>query len=217
MSLTLYYHPLASFCWKPLIALYENKTNFTPLLVDLGNEKSRDEFFKIWPIGEFPVLRDDKRKQTIPQSAVIIEYLSLHYPGALKMIPASPELALETRRWNEFYDSYLHVPMQKIVADTFRPTGQKDLLGVGEAHETLLTAYAVLENRMQDRVWSVGDTFTMADCSAAPALFYADKVEPLGEKYQHLAKYLERLKQRPSFARVLEEAKPYFHMFPYKR
>ena len=116
MSLILYYHPLASFCWKPLIALYENETSFTPYFVDFGNDESRENFLKVWPIGEFPVLRDENRKQTIPQSAVIIEYLSLYYPGAKKLVPSDPGLALEARQWDQFFDSYVHIPTQKIVA-----------------------------------------------------------------------------------------------------
>ena len=221
MSLILYYHPLASFCWKPLIALYENQTSFTPKLVDLGDENSRDAFFKIWPIGEFPVLedsqKDSKTNKIIPQSASIIEYLNLHYSGSSKMIPADLELAFETRHWDGFYDDYLHAPMQAIVGDCIRPADKRDPMGTDEFHQTIRTSYDILEKRMTGRTWAVGDTFTMADCSAAPALFYADKVEPLGNKYPSLSSYLARLKQRPSFARVLEEAKPYFHMFPYKK
>ena len=216
MSLILYYHPLASFCWKPLVALYESETPFTPHLVDLGNDESRESFYKIWPVGEFPVLRDEKRNRTVPQSAIIIEYLSLYHPGVKIMVPSDPELALEARQWDQFYDSYLQIPMQKIVADILRPNGNKDSFGVEEAHESLRTAYDVLEKRMKEKTWSVGEAFTMADCSAAPALFYANKVESFEKTHPNLARYLNRLKMRPSFARVLEEATPYFHLFPYK-
>jgi glutathione S-transferase len=214
MSLTLYYHPLASFCWKPLIAFYEGKIPFFAHLVDLGDEKSRNDFLKIWPMGEFPVLHDKHREQIIPQSSTIIEYLSLYYESS--MISANQEQALETRRWNEFYDNYLHVPMQKIVADCMRPAAEKDSKGVAEARDVIQSSYGILERAMKGKTWAVGDAFSMADCSASPALFYADKVEPLGVKYPSLLSYLERLKQRPSFARVLEEATPYFHMFPYR-
>lgn len=216
MSLILYYHPLASFCWKPLIALYENETPFIPHLIDLGSEESREDLLKVWPMGEFPVLRDEKKKHIVPQSAIIIEYVSLHYPGKVNLIPFDPELALETRQWDQFYDSYLQIPIQKIVSDIFRPVGKNDPIGVEEAHASLLPAYDVLEKRMKEKMWSVGETFTMADCSAAPALFYANKVEPFENTHPILAQYLDRLNQRASFARVLEEAKPYFHLFPYK-
>jgi glutathione S-transferase len=216
MSLTLYYHPLASFCWKPLIALYENATPFTPLLVDLGNEKSRTDFLKIWPLGEFPVLSDGTKKRTIPGSTAIIEYLALTYPGPTALLPALSDEALEARQWNAFYDTYVHEPMQKIVADVLRPEGSKDPMGVEEARDTLKTSFGVLEKLMQSREWGAGTSFTLADCAASPALFYADKVQPFGKTHKYLTAYLERLKQRPSFARVLKEADPYFYMFPYK-
>jgi glutathione S-transferase len=216
MSLSLYYHPLASFCWKPLIALYENATPFTPLLVDLGNEKSRTDFLKIWPMGEFPVLSDNKKKRIVPGSTAIIEYLAQTYPGSVALLPLLSEEALEAREWNAFFDSYVHEPMQKIVGDVLRPEGSKDPAGVQEARVTLKTAYDLLEMRMQSRQWATGSSFSLADCAASPALFYADKVQSFGNTHTCLAAYLERLKQRPSFARVLREAEPYFHMFPYK-
>jgi glutathione S-transferase len=216
MALTLYYHPLASFCWKALIALYEYETPFTPHLVDLGNETSRSDFLKVWPMGQFPVLREAESGKVIPQSSVIIEYLTLRHAGPKTLIPKDPDHALEVRRWDGFYDTYVHVPMQKIVGDTLRPEGETDRTGVRDARKTLRTAYDVLENRMQEQSWAAGDTFTMADCAAAPALFYADKVAAFDASHPQLANYFERLKQRPSFARVLEEAGPYFHMFPYK-
>jgi glutathione S-transferase len=217
MSLILYYHPLASFCWKALIAFYENEVPFKPLLVDLGDENSRDDFYKVWPMGEFPVLRDEKNAQLIPQSSIIIEYLHLHHPGAVALIPADPDKALEARKWDRFFDGYVHEPMQKIVGNVIRPPGKNDFFGAEEAHDTLRTAYELLENHLKGKTWVAGDTFTIADCAACPALFYADKVEALGDTHPHLANYLGRLKERPSFARVLEEAKPYFHMFPYKK
>jgi glutathione S-transferase len=216
MALTLYYHPLSSFCWKALIALYENQTPFTPLLVDFGNEESRGALFKVWPMGEFPVLQDREKNQIVPQSSVLIEYLHLNYPGAVPLIPADPNQALEARRWNEFFDTYIHVHMQKIVADVMRPDGKKDPVGVDGARDMILTAYGVLEDRLKDRTWAAGETFTMADCAAYPALFYGNKVAPFEKKHPSLTRYFARLKQRPSCARVLEEAQPYMHYFPYK-
>lgn len=216
MALTLYYHPLASFCWKPLIALYENEIPFTPHIVDLGDAKAREDFCKLWPLGQFPVLQEESRQQLIPQSTFIIEYLELFHPGKIRLIPEEAEAALEARRWNEFYDTYVHVQMQKIVTDFLRPAGQNDSYGVTEARRTLKSAYGILEARMGGKTWSVGANFTLADCSAAPALYYGDKVSPLSPEYPRLSAYLERLKARPSFARVLKEAEPYFHMFPYK-
>src|SRR4051812_27784316 len=117
MSLKLYFHPLASFCWKALIALYENDTPFEPHIVDLGNETSRADFKKIWPIAKFPVLRDDVRDVTIPESTIIIEYLSQHYPGKSELVPKDAALALQTRLRARFYDLSVHEPMQKMVGD----------------------------------------------------------------------------------------------------
>ncbi|QSQ19003.1 glutathione S-transferase family protein [Pyxidicoccus parkwayensis] len=217
MSLTLYQHPLASFCWKVLIALYENGTPFEARLVDLGNEAERAAFLKLTPMGKMPVLRDEARDRTIPETSIIIEYLDTHYPGPKRLIPAEPELALRTRLSDRFFDLYVQEPMQKIVGDELRPEGKRDPHGVAQARAALRSAYAFLEQEMATRRWAMGDDFTLADCAAAPALFYADKVVAIGEERPNTAAYLSRLMARPSFARVLEEAKPYFHMFPGKR
>ncbi len=217
MMLTLYYHPLSSFCWKVLIALYENEISFTPHLVNLGEKESRENFLKIWPIGQFPVLQDVERNQIIPQSTVIIEYLHLYYPGPSKLLPENLDLALECRRWNEFLDDYIHVQMQKVVSNSIRSKEEIDILGEAQSRKFILKAYDILEERMKKQDWMIGDCFSMADCAAAPALFYGNKVEPFEQTYPNLAAYLERLKQRSSFALVLEEAKPYFQFFPYKK
>ena len=214
MSLTLYYHPLASFCWKALIALYENDTPFTPVIVDLGNEGSRADFFAVWPIGKFPVLRDDARGETVPESTIIIEYLARRYPGESELVPRDPEVALEARLKDRVYDFYVHEPMQKIVTDRLRPTGKGDPHGVALAKAQLKASYAVLNAEMATREWAAGDRFTLADCAAAPALHYANEVVPFGEDFRNLSNYVGRLKARSSFARVLDEARPYFRMFP---
>lgn len=214
MSLTLYLHPLASFCQKVLIALYESGTPFKSRLVDLMDPAERESFAALWPVAKMPVLRDEARNETVPETSIIIEYLDRHHPGRARMIPEDPELALSTRLHDRLYDLYVQEPMQKIVADRLRPAGRKDVDGVAQARGLLRTTYAMLDRRMADRTWAVGETFTMADCAAAPALFYADKVEPFDPAQKHLAAYSERLKARPSFARVIEEAKPYFHLFP---
>ena len=140
MSLILYMHPLASFCHKVLIALYENDTPFQPRIVDLGNETSRVEFLKVWPIGKFPVLRDEARDQTIPESSIIIEYLAQHYPGKTALVPVDADLARETRLRDRYYDLYVQGPMQKIVGDRLRPEGQNDPHGVEQAKAMLVTA-----------------------------------------------------------------------------
>ena len=214
MSLRLYFHPLASFCWKPLIALYENDRPFEPVLVDLGNAESRAAFLAVWPIGKFPVLHDEARAQMVPESSIIIEYLAQHYPGPSALVPSDPDLARETRLLDRFYDSYVMEHMQKVVGDRIRPDGKRDLFGVEQAKAALRTSYGVCEQALAEKTWAMGDSFSMADCSAAPALFYADKVVPLGDAHPNTSAYLKRLCARPSFARVLREAEPYFKLFP---
>jgi len=214
MSLTLHFHPLSSFCHKALIALYENGTPFTPSIVNLMDEGERAALRKLWPIGKFPVLRDEARGETVPESTVIIEYLDQHYPGETRFIPAGGEQMRETRLRERFFDLYLHLPMQKIVGDRLRPEGKKDPHGVEEARTMADTALGMIEQEMATRRWAMGDAFTIADCAAAPPLFYLDKIKPLAPKHPSAAAYLERLKQRPSYARVLREAEPYMQFFP---
>ena len=214
MSLTLYFHPLSSFCQKALIALYENDTPFSRHIVDLGNETARAEFEKIWPVGRFPVLRDDAKDRTVPESSIIIEYLAQHYPGKTQLVPAEAELARQTRMHDRFYDLYVNVPMQKIVTDRLRPAGRNDPYGVEQAKTLLQTACGMIDQEMAAKTWAMGAAFSMADCAAAPALFYADKVIPFGSAYKNAAGYLARLMERPSYARAIEEAQPYFALFP---
>ena len=214
MSLKLYFHPLSSFCQKALIALYENDTPFAPHIVDLANEVSNAEFKAIWPIGRFPVLRDEANDRTVPESSIIIEYLAQHYPGRTQLVPADPELARQTRLHDRFYDLYVNVPMQKIVTDKLRPPGKNDPHGVEEAKRLLLTACGMIEQEMATKTWAMGDAFSMADCAAAPALFYVNLTMPLGGTHRNAAAYLGRLMERPSFARALKEAQPYFALFP---
>jgi glutathione S-transferase len=213
MSLTLYFHPLSSFCHKALIALYENDIQFTPVSVDLSDETSRNAFRAVWPIGKFPVLGDGDR--VIPESTSIIEYLALHYPARSKLIPETAETALKTREIDRFYDLSLHVNMQKIIGDRWRPAGQKDPHGVAHAQDKVETALAIADKDMANKTWAIGDSFTMADCAAAPPLFYCDfAIAPLAGRYDNLAAYLGRLKKRPSYARALKEAEPFMHMVP---
>jgi len=214
MSLTLHFHPLSSFCHKVLIALYENGTPFTPQMVDLGDAAQRDAFRKLWPIGKFPVLRDEAHDRTVAESSIIIEYLDQHYPGKTRFIPADAEQARATRMGDRFFDLHIHLHMQKIVGDRLRPADGKDPHGVDEARTRMATALGMVEQDMASRSWATGEVFTLADCAAAPALFYADKVAPLLPAFPNVAAYLERLKQRPSYARALKEAEPYFRFFP---
>jgi glutathione S-transferase len=214
MSLTLHFHPLAAFGQKVLVALYENGTPFKPRIVDLGDPAANAAFKRLWPIGKMPVLRDDVRDRTIPESSVIIEYLAQHYPGATTLLPADPDLALQTRLRDRFYDLYVAQPMQKIVTDRLRPADGHDPLGVAEAQAQLRTAYGVIDQEMTTRTWAMGDAFSMADCAAVPALYYANEVMPFGGTHRHVAAYFDRLMQRPAVARIIAEAQPYIHLFP---
>ncbi len=214
MSLTLYFHPLSSYCFKVLTALYENDTPFTTHLVNLGDPDSRNAFLKIWPVGKFPVLRDESRNWTVPESTIIIEYLAQHFPGPSKLVPVDADLARQVRMRDRFYDLHIHNHMQRIIGDRIRPVDQKDPYGVEQARTAMNTALGMTDQEMKTKQWAVGDTFTMADCAAAPALFYANKIAALDGPYPHVAAYLKRLTERPSFARTLKEAEPYFHMFP---
>jgi glutathione S-transferase len=215
MTLALYYHPLASFCHKVLIALYESGAPFEARMVDFGNEEASAAFLALWPVGKIPVLRDEARDRTIPETSIIIEYLVQHAPGAAPLIPADPDLAREARLWDRFFDLYVSVPMQKIVIDTFRPAGANDPRGVAEARSMLAMAYGMIERQMAGRTWAAGESFTMADCSAAPALFYSRTLVPFGGSHPNTAAYFERLVERPSFARTLKEAQPYFKNYPF--
>lgn len=212
MTVRLYYHPLASFCWKALIALYENETPFEPILVDLGDEASRAAFLAVYPVGKFPVIEEGGR--IVPGSSSVIEYLAAHHPGKAQLVPQDADAALDVRIWDRFHDSYVHEQMQKIVLDRLRPEDQTDPTGVAQAREQIRSSYAILDREMADREWAAGEWFSMADCAAAPALFYANKVEGIGPEHDNVTCYLDRLKARPSFARVLAEAEPYFKFFP---
>ncbi|BCH21783.1 glutathione S-transferase family protein [Mesorhizobium sp. L-8-3] len=216
MSLTLHFHPLASFCWKALIAFYENGTPFEPVIVDLGDPVCRAAFLKLTPVGKMPVLRDEARDMTVPESTIVIEYLDRLYPGRVRLMPDDPELALQVRLADRFYDFYVHEPMQRFVADYLRPADRRDPYGVDQARAQIESSCAIIDADMATKPWAVGDAFTLADCAAFPALFYADKVSPLRERFPHVRAYLDRLSRRPSVARVLEEAQPYFHLFPVK-
>jgi glutathione S-transferase len=214
MSLTLHAHPLASFCWKVLIGLYENAIPFENVLVDLGDPAGREAFLKLSPMGKMPALRDADRDETVIETTVILDYLDAHYPGHVRFTPKNPDFAWRMRFWDRFFDNYVQTPMQKIVADRLRPPEAKDGFGVDEAYGQLAQACDHLESVLADgRIWMCGD-FGLADCAAMPALYYADKVQAFESRWPLCAEYLERLKARPSVQRVLTEAEPFFKFFP---
>ncbi|HWX00735.1 glutathione S-transferase family protein [Collimonas sp.] len=211
MTPTLYAHPFASYCWKPLIALYENDTPFTFHAVDLSNAAAAAELGRLWPFKKFPVLLDGDK--SVIESSIIVEYLDLHHPGPLRMVPLDAAAALDVRFADRFFDNYVQAPMQAIVANAMR--GEKhDADVVARARASLDTAYAWLEHRMAGRAWAAGDSFSLADCSAAPALFYADWVHAIGDAFSNVRAYRDRLNARPSVARTIDEARPYRHYFP---
>lgn len=208
--LTLYGHPISSYTWKVLMALYENDTPFDFVTVD---QNTYADFIAKWPMGKFPILIDSDRKAMTTETSVIIEYLDVYYPGATRFIPKDLDTALEVRRWDRVFD-HINTTMSKVVVDNIRPDGQRDPFGVEEAKRVVHAAYGVVETQLGDRTFAVGDHFTMADCAAAPALWYAARNVPLDGKYPRIAAYLERLNVRPSFARAVKESEPLFHMYP---
>jgi glutathione S-transferase len=212
MALVFHYHPLSSFCQKVLIALYENGTPFVPRLVNLGDPAERAAYLAISPLGKIPALQDGDR--SIIETSIQIEYLDQRHPGPRPLLPANDSDRLEARLYDRIFDLYLELPMQKIVADTMRAEGEHDPRGVADAHEALKAAYEMIEPRLAGRTWAIGDAFTIADCAAAPGLFYASTLEPFGA-FANLSAYFERLLARPSFDRVLREAQPFFQYFPY--
>ena len=212
MALTLYYHPFSSYCWKALIPLYEAGTAFTLRRVD--DPEAGAEFKRRWPIGRFPLLVDDARDLALPEATIIIEYLDTHYPGARLMLPAAAQLRLEVRLLDRFFDNYVHGSLQRIVGDRLRAADKHDPQGVADAHTMLDTCYAWLDDRMKDRQWAVGQDFSLADCAAAPALFYADWVHPIGDGHPNVAAYRARLLARPSVKRAIDEARPFRQYFP---
>ena len=211
MTLVLHAHPLSSYCHKVLIALYELSVNFEMAFLDLGNEEQRGAFFTLWPIGKMPVLEDRTSGLVLPEASIIVEWLNTRARGPL--IPGDPGTALEVRLWDRILDLHVHTPMQAFAAHLLRREDQRDPLAITTATERLRVAYDLLEKRLDGREWIAGEAFSLADCAAAPALFYAAQRVTFGARTR-LSGYLERLMARPSYARVLRDARPYFHMVP---
>ncbi len=212
MTLALYGHPFASFVWKPLIALYEREVSFEFKMVDAEHPENQARIAELSPTGQFPALVDGDNQLT--QSSVVIEYLDLFHGNELSMVPSDPREALEARMMADVFDDYVHAPMQRIVGDALRDKAESDERGVSEARAALERCYDWLEPRLEGKDWAACGRFTIADCAAAPALFYADWVHPISDRHDALATYRARLLSRASVARVVDEARPYRHFFP---
>lgn len=206
----LYAHPFSSYSQKVLVALYENATPFEYRVLE--DDGAQAELAALWPMKRFPLLLDGD--STIIEASCIIEYLDLHRPGLVRLLPVDAQAALEVRMLDRFFDNYVSTPAQKVVYDRLRPEGQRDAHGVAEACAMLDTAYAWLDRRMAGREWAAGDHFSLADCGAAPFLFYADWTHRIDPAWRHVHAYRARLLARPSFARAVDEARPYRHYFP---
>jgi glutathione S-transferase len=212
MQPTLYAHPFSSYCWKVLIALYENNTAFTYRVLGPEDPQAAVELEALWPLKKFPVLVDGVRP--VMEATIIIEYLTLHYPGPVRLIPADPETALEVRFLDRYFDNYVMTPTSMIVANPLRPENKRDPHGVEQARAALDTAYRWLDGWMAGRTWATGESFTLADCAAAAALFYSDWTHPIAESLSHVRSYRRRLLERPSVARAVDEARPFRQYFP---
>lgn len=210
MTIELFAHPFSSYCQKALIAFYENDIPFTYRMLE--DASVGEEFEALWPMKRFPIARENDR--VVLEATIIIEYLELHHPGPVKLIPQDPDRAIEARMLDRFFDNYVMTPQGKFVFDALRPPENRDPFGVEEARKMLDTSYAWLDQRMQGRTWAVGEEFTIADCAAAPSLFYADWTYRIPKQYEHLISYRTRLLERPSFARAVDEARPFRHYFP---
>lgn len=208
----LYYHPLSSYSQKTLMAFYEKNCAFEPVIVNLMDDKAKEEYKKIYPLGKVPFLRIEEKSWSVPESTIIIEYIDRHYPGGTKLLPDDPDLARQVRMRDRFCDFYVNDPMVKIFFDGFRPEGQRDPYGVQQAKDRLDTVSALLDREMADKTWAMGETFSMADCAAAPGLGYCRMVYPF-TKHKNVIAYCNRLMDRPSFQRVLKEAEPYLQAF----
>lgn len=210
MTPEFFAHPFSSYCQKALIAFYENDIPFTYRMLEEPGVGA--EFEALWPIKRFPILREND--QVVVEATSIIEHLQVRHPGPVRLIPDDPELALEARMLDRVFDNYVMTPQGKFVYDALRPADQRDPLGVDEARQMLDASYAWLDQRMADRTWAVGETFTLADCAAAPSLFYADWTYEIPARYGALKAYRARLLQRPAFARAVDEARGFRHYFP---
>jgi glutathione S-transferase len=210
---TLHYHPLSSYCQKVLIATDVLGVEVDMRLINPGDPVERAAYLALWPTGKMPLLVD--RGQPVPETSIIIEHLQRHHarPGRT-LIPHDPDAALGVRLWDRLFDLYVMTPMQALTGDLLRPDDDRDGYGVARARESLSSAYAFIDRHLEGRTWVTGDAFSMADCAAAPALFYAVTYVPLSPQHVHLATYFERLMAHPAVSRTIDQARPYFKFYP---
>ena len=211
MSLELFAHPFSSYCQKALIALWANATPFTYRVLEAEHPENMEELKRRWPFGKFPILVDGD--ETIAESTPIIEHLDACHPGPSRWIPDG-EAGRRTRFLDRFFDTYVMNNMQKAGNDILRPAESRDPYGVEQARAELNMAYDWLETNLGDGPWAIGDAFTLADCAAAPSLFYADWLEVIGPSRPRLAAYRARLLAHPVVARAVDEGRPYRAYFP---
>lgn len=209
MTIEIFAHPFSSYCQKAFIAAYENDIPFALQMLENGENSA--ELARIWPLNRFPVLREGER--VVFEATSIIEYLHVHHPGPVKLIPDDADAAVEVRMMDRFFDNYVMTPQGDIVFNSIREAEDRDPIGDDKARAMLETSYAWLDERMEDREWAAGD-FSLADCAAAPALFYADWTHAIPERFANVRAYRERLNARPSFARAIEGGRPFRHYFP---
>jgi len=211
---TLHYHPLSSYCHKVLVAIDVLDAEVDKQLLNLGDPAERDAYFALWPVGKMPLLVDGGRP--IPEASIIIEHLQRHHArSGATLIPRLPDEALDVRLWDRVFDLYVMTPMQALTADLLKPEGARDAHAVALAREGLATAYALLDRQLAGHAWAVGDAFSLADCAAAPALFYARTHVPINvQAHPRLSAYVDCLMDHPSVAAVIEQARPWFRFYP---
>ena len=212
MTLELFAHPFSSYCQKALIAFYENDIPFTFRLLSPDEPVNGERFAALWPIGKFPLLQDGGH--TVVEATSIIEHLHVHHRGPAPLIPDDPALAAQVRMMDRVFDNYVMTPMQKFVLNARRPEADRDPHGVAEAGTVLDTIYPWLDGVLAGRAWAAGEAFSLADCAAAPSLFYADWVREIPAALTHLRAYRARVLAHPSVARAVDEGRPYRSYFP---
>ncbi len=208
----LFGHPFSSYTWKALIAFYETDTPFDFRMIDPQHPENGEELARRWPLAKFPLLVDNER--VVFEATSVIEHLAVFHPGPVRLIPSDAAAAVGVRQLDRVFDNYVMNVMQVIVADALRPPSDRDPYGVDRARADLVRIYAWLDSELAGREWAAGDDFTLADCAAAPSLFYADWANPIASRYATLKAYRSRLLSRPSVARCVDGARPYRAYFP---